>query len=53
MRKWTAEEQNFFFAIITQVRDKGTQTVKFNKNDLADIANYSLEHNKRLHTTMT
>ena len=53
MRKWTAEEQNFFFAIITQVRDKGTQTVKFNKHDLADLANYSLEHNKRLHTTMT
>ena len=29
MRKWTAEEQNFFFAIITQARDKGTALLKF------------------------
>ena len=52
MRKWTAEEQNFFFAIITQVRDKGDKTVKFNKSDLVQLVNYSQEHNKRFNTTM-
>ena len=30
MRKWTAEEMNFFFAIIAKARDKGTSDLVFN-----------------------
>lgn len=52
MRRWTTEEQNFFFAIITQARDKGTQLLKFEKDELIELANYSLEHNKRFAQTM-
>ena len=52
MRTWTPEEQNFFFAIITQVRDEGSRVVRFSKSDLLELADYTQEHNKRLHTTI-
>lgn len=52
MRKWSPEEQNFFFAIITQARDQGTTLLKFSKDDLMELANYSLKYNKRFYETM-
>ena len=52
MRKWTAEEMNFFFAIITKARDKGTSDLFFDKYQLAELANYSIQHNKRFYDTM-
>ena len=52
MRKWTAEEMNFFFAIIAKARDKGTSDLVFNKNQLAELADYSIQHNKRFYDTM-
>lgn len=52
MRKWTAEEMNFFFAIIAKARGKGTSLIDFDKYELAELAKYSLEHNKRFKTTM-
>lgn len=52
MRKWTAEEMNFFFAIITKARDKGTSDLIFDKHQLAELANYSIQHNKRFYDTM-
>ena len=53
MRKWTREEQNFFFAIITEARDEGSKMLTFNKDDLVELANYSLSENKRLEATLT
>jgi plasmid replication initiation protein len=53
MRKWTAEEQNFFFAVITQARGKGTKLIKFDKQDLVMFANYDLEHVERFKNTMS
>ena len=38
MRKWTAEEMNFFFAIITKVRDEGTRLMKFDTDELRYLA---------------
>lgn len=38
MRKWTAEEMNFFFAIITKVRDEGTRLMKFDTDELRFLA---------------
>lgn len=52
MRKWTAEEMNFFFAIIAKAKGKGTSLIEFDKYELAELAKYSLEHNKRFKTTM-
>ena len=52
MRKWTAEEMNFFFAIIAKARDKGASDLVFDKYQLAELANYSIEHNKRFYDTM-
>lgn len=52
MRKWTAEEQDFFFAIATQARGQGTKLLKFEKEQLIRLANYSLEHNQRFYTTI-
>lgn len=52
MRKWTTEEMNFFFAIIAKARDKGTSDLVFDKYQLAKLANYSIQHNKRFYDTM-
>lgn len=53
MRTWTAEEQDFFFSLLTQIRDKGTETVRFDKRELAELADYSIEHNERFKNTIT
>lgn len=53
MRKWTTEEQNFFFGIITAARDKGTDMLHFDKTDLTELANYTLVENKRFEETIT
>lgn len=53
MRKWTTEEQNFFFGIITAARDKGTDVLHFDKADLMALANYTLVENKRFEETIT
>ncbi|MDG7271032.1 replication initiation protein, partial [Streptococcus pneumoniae] len=42
----------FFFAIIAKARDKGTSDLVFDKYQLAELANYSIEHNKRFYDTM-
>lgn len=52
MRNWTAEEMNFFFAIIAKLRDEGTREVYFDKYSLAGLANYTITHNKRFEETM-
>ena len=52
MRKWSAEEMNFFFAIVAKARDKGIEDLVFDKYQLAELANYSIQHNKRFHDTM-
>lgn len=51
MRKWTAEEMNFFFAILSKAKEQGTKTLEFNKYELIEFVNYNLEHNKRFNET--
>lgn len=41
MRQWTAEEQNFFFAILTQIRDEGQKKLLFGTDQLKEFANYT------------
>lgn len=52
MRRWTAEEMNFFFAIIFKARNQGTKDLIFEKNQLAELANYSIVHNQRFYKTI-
>lgn len=52
MRKWTAEEQDFFFAIVTKARNKGTELLKFDKKELNALANYSDRNNQRFVDTI-
>lgn len=52
MSNWTAEEMDFFFAILTQVKNKGTDTVIIEKKDLVNLANYSIKNRKRFFDTM-
>lgn len=52
MRNWTTEEMNFFFAVLTRMRDEGTQTVVMDKYELAEMARYTIEHNQRYQSTL-
>lgn len=52
MRKWTGEEMNFFFAVLTKLRDEGTKEIVMDKYELAELAQYSVTHNKRYRDTI-
>lgn len=52
MRQWTPEEQNFFFAILTQVRDEGTELITFDKYQLQEFASYTQKHGGNFRTTI-
>ncbi|CBZ49483.1 Putative replication protein rep [Streptococcus gallolyticus] len=47
MRKWTAEEMNFFFSVIAKVRDKGTRLVIFNSDELKELSGFANRHKQR------
>lgn len=51
MRKWTAEEMNFFFAIIAKVRDEGTRLMRFDTDELKNLASKDF-HLERWSQTM-
>ncbi len=52
MRKRTSEEMNFFFAVLTKLRDEGTKEIIMDKYELAELAQYSVTHNKRYRDTI-
>lgn len=52
MSNWTKEEMNFFFAVLTKLKDEKTKEVYFNRENLAELANYSITHNKRYKDTI-
>lgn len=47
MRKWTSEEMNFFFAVLTRMRDEGRLLIFMDKHELAHAAGYTIDSNKR------
>ena len=53
MRNWSAEEMNFFFTIISKVRDNGTKQLEFNTDELKDLAQFADNHRQRWVDTMT
>lgn len=52
MRLWTTEEQNFFFAILTQIRDEGHEIITFDKFQLKEFADYTNKNAKDFKKTM-
>lgn len=50
--KWTAEEMNFLFAILTQVRDEGCKELKFDSYDLREYVNFDPKKPERWNNTM-
>lgn len=52
MRNWTSDEQDFFFAVVTQARDKGTQLIKFTQEDLKILTGYTDRNKSRFLNTL-
>ncbi|GFH43279.1 replication initiation protein [Lactococcus hodotermopsidis] len=50
--KWTAEEMNFLFAILTQVRDEGTKELKFDTYTLREYVNFDPKKPERWNKAM-
>ena len=50
--KWTAEEMNFLFAILTQVRDEGCKTLTFDTYDLREYVKFDRTQPQRWNNTM-
>lgn len=46
-RKFTPVEMNLFFAIVSKMRDKGTEELIFTLNELKDLSNYKERNFKR------
>lgn len=51
MRTWTAEEMNFFFAILTKAKEQGVKTLVFDTDELRKLASSSRRY--RWEETMT
>lgn len=51
-RKWTAEEMDIFFALVTKAQGKGTKEITLKKNELEGMIRYSQKSNKRLEKTL-
>lgn len=47
LRKFSPVEMNLFFSIVSRMRDKGEQTVRFSFDELKDLSNYKPTANKR------
>lgn len=52
LRQWTAEEMNVFIAIITKLRDLGTEKVYIDTDEIKELINYTKERRKRYEDTV-
>lgn len=41
MRNWTPEDMNFFFAVISKIRDKGTKEMTLNTDEIKGLIDYT------------
>lgn len=46
MRNWTAEDMNFFFAIISKIRGLGTEEINLTTDEIKKIINYDDRENR-------
>ena len=47
LRKFSPTEMNLFFSIVSRMRDKGDQTVRFSFDQLKELSNYKPTANRR------
>ena len=47
MRRWTREEMNFFFSIISKTKEQGKNTVVLDSDDLKELSKFADNHKKR------
>ncbi|RST95127.1 replication initiation protein, partial [Vagococcus vulneris] len=47
LRKFSPVEMNLFFSIVSRMRDKGEQTVRFSFDQLKDLSDYKATANSR------
>lgn len=52
MRTWSSEEMNFFFSIVSKLKEKSTREIRFDKKELTELANYSDRNADRFQTIM-
>ncbi|HEQ0524988.1 TPA: replication initiation protein [Streptococcus pyogenes] len=52
LRKWTPEEMNFLFSILTKAKESGTQLLKFSTEELRSLCDDDFEHKARWARTM-
>lgn len=52
MRNWSAEEMNFFFSILSKMKNKGTEIVDFTSDELKELADYTDWNLPRFISTM-
>lgn len=45
-RNWTAEDMNFFFGVISRIRDKGIAEIELSTNDIRELINYDDRENR-------
>lgn len=48
MRNWTTEEMNFLMVVLAKLKNQGNKTIRIQKNELVELANYSERNNKKL-----
>ena len=53
MRKWTPQEMNLFFSILAKAKNKGSELLHFDTDELKELTQYSKVHNKRWEDTMS
>ena len=53
MRKWTPEEMNFFFSVIAKAKNKGTQLLHFDTDELREISGFADLHKERWNKTIS
>ena len=52
MRRWSAEEMNFFFAIISKAREQGTKLLVFETDEIKKLIKFTQKDDKRWQEVM-
>ena len=52
MVRWIKEEMKFMFEVLSSAKEKGTDLIEFDKEQLTELAQYSIRNNMRLHDVL-
>lgn len=51
-RSWSSEEMNLFFTVIAKIRNKGTETIILETDELKELTQFADKHHKRWEEVM-